>query len=115
MNVHTLMEPAAMPKTVLYIATSLDGHIARPDGGIDWLTSFPAPESGDYGYAAFLSSLEATVMGRKTYEEIITIIPSIIGEGIPLFPGKPAVSNWKLIEAKAFDNAAVSLTYDKEN
>jgi len=58
-------------KTVLYIATSLDGFIARPDGSLDWLTSVPSPETGDYGYAAFLERIGTTIMGRLTYDEII--------------------------------------------
>ena len=60
-----------MIKTVLYIATSLDGFIARPDGNIDWLTSTPSQQTGDYGYAEFLNSIGTTIMGRKTYNEII--------------------------------------------
>lgn len=60
-----------MAKTVLYIAISLDGYIAKPDGNLDWLTSFPAPKKGDYGYIELLNSIETTIMGRKTYEEII--------------------------------------------
>ena len=60
-----------MPKVILYIATTLDGFIAKPDGNLDWLTSTPPPETGDYGYAALLNSTEAIVMGRKTYEEVL--------------------------------------------
>mgnify|MGYP003336074010 FL=1 len=60
-----------MNKTVLYIATSLDGFIARSDGNLDWLTSFLNPESGDYGYAALLESIETIIMGRLTYDEVI--------------------------------------------
>ncbi len=60
-----------MIKTVLYIATSLDGFIARPDGNLDWLTSTPPPESGDYGYLELLENTEIIIMGRKTYDEII--------------------------------------------
>ncbi len=54
-----------------FIATSLDGFIARPDGAIDWL---PAPEPGgeDYGYHAFMDSVDAIVMGRNTYELVLT-------------------------------------------
>jgi dihydrofolate reductase len=49
----------------------MDGYIARPDGNIDWLTSFPPPESGDYGYAALLESIGTIVMGRRTYNDIL--------------------------------------------
>lgn len=60
-----------MATTILYIATSLDGFIARPDGALDWLTSVPAPASGDYGYGDLLQRIGTIVMGRKTYEEVI--------------------------------------------
>ena len=53
----------------VFIATSLDGFIARTDGGIDWLTSGPSPQGGeDYGYADFINAIDALVMGRRTYE-----------------------------------------------
>jgi dihydrofolate reductase len=57
-------------KISVYIATSLDGFIARTDGEIDWL---PADdESGeDYGYAEFISSVDLLVMGRHTYEKAL--------------------------------------------
>lgn len=53
----------------VFIATSLDGFIARPDGALDWL---PQPVEGgeDYGYAAFMASIDALVMGRKTFETV---------------------------------------------
>jgi len=177
-----------MVKTVLYIATSLDGYIARLDGSLDWLTVIPAPPSGDYGYTKLLESIATIIMGRKTYTEIInfevewpyeafntfvitsnknlkiktpntyplnenikefigkvkkktekdiwlvgggqvikkfineglldkmiiTLVPKIIGAGIPLFPDKIKETNWKLIETKAFSTGLVNLTYEKE-
>ncbi len=60
-----------MPKTKplrklkLYIAASLDGKIARPDGAIDWL---PDPIAHDYGYQQFYDSIDTIIMGYKTYE-----------------------------------------------
>ncbi|MDP2319141.1 MAG: dihydrofolate reductase, partial [Acidobacteriota bacterium] len=53
----------------VYIATSLDGFIARSNGGIDWL---PAPGAEDYGYAEFMDSVDAIVMGRNTFELALT-------------------------------------------
>ena len=61
-----------MGKIVLYIATSLDGFIARPDGNLDWLTSTPPPNEGDYGYKALLESTEVIIMGRQTYKEVLS-------------------------------------------
>jgi dihydrofolate reductase len=52
-----------MPKVILFIATSLDGYIAGPHGEIDWLF-----HDADYGYTAFFDSVQALVMGRKSYE-----------------------------------------------
>lgn len=60
-----------MPCSV-FIATSLDGFIARRDGAIDWL---PTPEAGveDYGYHAFMDTVDAVVMGRNTYESVLAM------------------------------------------
>ena len=54
-------------KVIVHIATSADGYIARPDGDIEWLTSRPAPK-GFYGLNAFMKTIDAKVLGRKTYE-----------------------------------------------
>jgi len=176
-----------MIKTVLYIAASLDGYIARPDGSLDWLTSVPAPQTGDYGYNELLESIGTIIMGRKTYETIIgfgvdwpytgkntyvattnknvqvkspdtylltdpinefvrklkqktqkdiwlagggeviakfinkglldtiiiTLIPKIIGTGIPLFSDNLKETNWRLINTQSFNTGVVNLTYEK--
>jgi dihydrofolate reductase len=60
-------------KTTVYIATSLDGFIARENGDLDWLPTEADPNSGeDYGYATFMSSIDALVMGRNTFEKVLT-------------------------------------------
>ncbi len=56
----------------VYIATSLDGFIATSDGGLDWLDEIPNPEGSDFGYAEFMSGVDAIVMGRKTFEKVLT-------------------------------------------
>jgi dihydrofolate reductase len=174
-----------MSKTVLYIATTLDGKIARNDGSLDWLSDFPNPKQIDYGYADFLSTIGTTIMGKKTYHEILgfgvewpyqniksyvatrdknfktttpdtfpllsnivdfitelktksekdiwligggqlitffldndlldkmvlTIIPTIIGEGISLFPDNPKETIWNLESVETFETGVVNLTY----
>lgn len=60
-----------MPQVILYIAASLDGYIAKPDGNIDWLTSWPNPLGLDYGYNDLLKRIGSIVMGRKTYDEVL--------------------------------------------
>jgi dihydrofolate reductase len=54
----------------IYIATSLDGLIARPDGSLDWLLNLDDPEE-DYGFAEFIDKIDAIVMGRKTFETVL--------------------------------------------
>ncbi len=61
-----------LPSAEVFIATSLDGYIARPDGDILWLTSRPVPEGEDFGYAAFMDGLGAMVMGRESFEKALT-------------------------------------------
>jgi dihydrofolate reductase len=174
-----------MTEFILYIATSLDGYIARSDGSIDWLPSLEA-NGEDYGYGEFYDSIDALVMGSITYEQvlefgdwqypekisyiltsrnlstkcndilfvkggieevildvkkrgykrvwlvgggnvissfinkglvdeyIITIIPIILGSGIPLFK---SVSELKLnfVGVKSYDSGAVELRYKKDD
>lgn len=59
---------AAQIEIVYYVAASLDGFIATPDGGIEWLKPFEGGEE-DYGYGAFYASVEAVLLGRVTYEK----------------------------------------------
>lgn len=61
-----------MRKLSLYIATSLDGFIARSDGRVDWLDNVPNPNQLDYGYDAFLASIDTTLMGNNTYKTILS-------------------------------------------
>jgi dihydrofolate reductase len=66
----------------VFIATSLDGYIAREDGSIDWLeqanTSIPAGE--DCGYGEFFTSVDALVMGRNTFEQVRSFEPWPYGD-----------------------------------
>lgn len=57
-------------KVSVYIATSLDGFIARKNGDIDWLEGGESGE--DYGYAEFMSTVDYVVMGRNTYEKVLS-------------------------------------------
>jgi dihydrofolate reductase len=56
----------------VFIATSLDGFIARTDGALDWL---PQEAGEDHGYNDFFSSIDTMLMGRKTYETILGFSP----------------------------------------
>jgi dihydrofolate reductase len=61
-----------MRETILYIASSLDGYIAREDGSVNWLEQFPNPDENDYGYNAFLAGCDTLVMGTATYRQILS-------------------------------------------
>lgn len=60
-----------MRKLLLYIATSIDGYIAKDDGSVGWLDELPHPEGEDYGYAQFYESIDTTLMGNKTYQQVL--------------------------------------------
>ena len=177
-----------MPEVILYIASSLDGYIARPDGNVDWLDEIAAPVDGpeeDYGYGEFFAGIGTVLMGRLTYEQIltfgvdypypgtagyvfsrtragekdenvefvdgadipkfiahikatsdkhvwligggllireflrldlidrfiVTVMPLILGEGIPLFPPPTPQLNLELTGNHAYSNGMVQLTY----
>lgn len=56
----------------VFIATSLDGFIARPDGNIDWLHEGEQIEGEDFGYQAFFDSVDALIMGRNTMQMVLS-------------------------------------------
>ncbi|KAI3593594.1 Dihydrofolate reductase-like protein [Cupriavidus sp. U2] len=56
----------------VFIATSLDGYIARPDGDIGWLLERDDPAE-DHGYADFIADKDMIVMGRGSYEKVLTM------------------------------------------
>lgn len=56
----------------IYIATSLDGYIATKDGGLDWLSEIPNPDNSDFGFADFMSKIDALIMGRNTFEKVLS-------------------------------------------
>ncbi|MFT8349756.1 dihydrofolate reductase family protein [Clostridium saccharoperbutylacetonicum] len=169
---------------IVYIATSLDGYIAKENGAVDWLLGESNNLNVDNGYNEFYSTIDTVLMGRTTYEQvinelspdiwvyeskkcyvattrkcepdnrvefiteditgfiknlkkqqgkdiwlvgggklidqfikqdlidkyIITIIPTILGNGVPLFIGKNPEIKLKLIETKTVDGM-VEFTY----
>src|SRR5438067_10404930 len=54
-------------KIIVNIATSADGYVARTNGNLDWLTRRPAPK-GFYGLPKFSRSIDAKILGRKTFD-----------------------------------------------
>jgi dihydrofolate reductase len=58
-----------MVRASVFIATSLDGFIARSNGDLDWL---PAGGGEEHGYDAFIATVDALVIGRNTFETVLT-------------------------------------------
>jgi dihydrofolate reductase len=58
-------------KVILYIAESLDGFIARENSDISWLSIVERPGE-DYGYKDFISTVDTVIMGRKTYDKVLS-------------------------------------------
>lgn len=50
-----------MAKIRLFIASTIDGYIARASGEVDWLFT-----DADYGYTEFFDQIDTVIMGRKT-------------------------------------------------
>ncbi|PDV99292.1 deaminase [Candidatus Chloroploca asiatica] len=65
---------ASTVKCSVYIATSVDGFIARPDGSIDWLQrpEYATTELQGLRYEDFIATVDTIVMGRKTFEQVLT-------------------------------------------
>lgn len=81
-------------KASVFIATSLDGFIARTNGDIDWLGE-PRVDGEDYGYQRFMDTVDYLVMGRHTYEKVLSF-------GIPWPYEKPVV----VLTSRSLDLAA---------
>jgi dihydrofolate reductase len=56
-------------KIIVYIATSADGYIARPDGDVEWLNR--RPDTVDYGMGKFYRTIDTILWGRKTYDWLL--------------------------------------------
>src|SRR5882757_1318102 len=61
----------------VFVGTSLDGFIARPNGAFDFL---PADGGEPHGYNEFIATVDAIVMGRKTFETVLTMSPWPYGD-----------------------------------
>ncbi|KZE71116.1 deaminase [Paenibacillus jamilae] len=71
-------------EVVLYIAMSLDGYIAMPDGSVDWLFDVKG-DGGDNGYADFYDTVGTVLMGRLTFEEVLKLSDDFLYAGKPCY------------------------------
>ena len=66
-------EDHAQPECAVFVGVSLDGYIARPNGDLDWLMGEGGGDSAEYGYNEFIADIDAIVMGRNTFEKVLTL------------------------------------------
>ena len=69
--IHRILKGFPMINGHVFIATSLDGFIARMNGDIEWLISRDDPKE-DHGYNDFIKGIDGIVMGRGTFEKALT-------------------------------------------
>src|SRR5258706_991516 len=87
-------------KASVFIATSLDGFIARLDGALDWL---PVNGGEPHGYDEFMATVDALVIGRKTFETVLAF------DAWPYRTKPVIVLSTSMSELKAPDGAVVDL------
>lgn len=83
-----------------YLGMSLDGFIAGPNDELDWLEGVEAIAGEDFGFGAFMTSVDALVMGRRTFE-------AVLGFDIPWPYAKPILvmsSSLQQIPERATDS-----------
>ncbi|HUV15411.1 MAG TPA: dihydrofolate reductase family protein [Pelolinea sp.] len=109
-------------KSNVFIAVTVDGFIAREDGNIDWLSSFEGTSGQDYGYLEFFRTIDAIVMGRNTFEEVLSFgvwpykktpvfvlsnqnieIPKDLSDSVSLMRGSPQ-DIFRRLEEKGYKN-----------
>lgn len=64
-----------MRKLSIFIATSLDGYIAKPNNDLSFL-KIVEKDGEDYGYAEFIANIDTIIIGRKTYDYVVNEIGS---------------------------------------
>jgi dihydrofolate reductase len=68
-----MTQDGALPECAVFVGVSLDGFIARPNGDLDWLMGEGGGDSAEYGYNEFIAAIDAIVMGRRTFEKVLTL------------------------------------------
>ncbi len=67
-----MKENHVVTECAVFVGVSLDGFIARSNGDLDWLMGEGGGDSAEYGYNEFIADIDAIVMGRNTFEKVVT-------------------------------------------
>jgi dihydrofolate reductase len=61
-------------KCSVYVGASLDGFIAKPGGDLEWLhnPAYSSPDELGMNYESFISTVDDVVMGRNTFEKVLS-------------------------------------------
>lgn len=121
-----------MRKLILYIATSLDGYIAKQDNDLDFL-KIVEKEGEDYGYAEFIANTDTIILGGKNIccdggaeivnellnsdlidEFIISVVTILVGNGIKLFKDGRPEQQLELVNVKTFGTGLTQLHYKQK-
>jgi dihydrofolate reductase len=94
-------------KIIIYIATSADGYIARPEDDVEWLNR--RPRNVDYGMRSFYASF---LDAGEIDEFDIHVVPTFIGEGIPLVAPRHQDVPLLLRSARKYPDGVVRRRYD---
>ena len=88
-------------KNYVYIAQSLDGYIAGANGELDWLEEIDNPEQSDFGFSAFMNTVDALIMGKNTFEKVLSF--GMWPYEKPVFVASASLSSLpSSVEGKAF-------------
>lgn len=82
-------------RVTYFVASSLDGFIADPDGGVGWLF-----DDDDYGFTDFLPSVDTVLLGRATYE-------FMLAHDVRCYDGKENYVFSSTLDAAAFPEVTV--------
>ncbi len=85
----------------VYVGQSLDGYIAGLNGELDWLDEIDNPEKDDFGYAAFMQNIDALIMGKNTFQKVMTF--GMWPYNKPVFVASNSLSSLpRSVDGKAF-------------
>ncbi|BEH10444.1 MULTISPECIES: dihydrofolate reductase family protein [Geobacter] len=90
-----------MMDVIYYVAASLDGYIATPDGGVAWLVG------GGVLAASFLQR-------RLVSEYIVSVVPIILGGGIPMISPNGIRESLTLLETRVCTGGIMQVRYRSE-